>query len=115
MLWWWGMVLVWLVGQFANRPYVRLDGSLDRNGCCGGEGAWWFGWRAPLRPGPSPQPSPVQRERGMFVADEGIAAVMGVWLFGWQGRFETCPDARRVASLDRNGCCGGEGAWVFGW
>ena len=27
----------------------------------------------------------------MFAADEGVAVVMGTWLFGWQGRFETCP------------------------
>ena len=27
----------------------------------------------------------------MIVADEGVAAVRGVWLFGWYGRFETCP------------------------
>ena len=39
-----GVLVVWLVGRFANRPYVRRVGSLDRNGCCGGEGAWWFGW-----------------------------------------------------------------------
>ncbi len=62
--------------------------------CAKGAGLWlmgvlrwwwfrWFGWCALSRPGPSPQPSPVQRERGMFVADEGVTAVR-VWCwFGW--------------------------------
>ena len=53
-------MVVWLVGRFANRPYVRLDGCMD------GEG-WvcWLVWLVgPSLPGPSPQPSPVQRERG---------------------------------------------------
>ena len=37
-------VWFWLVGRFANRPYVRL------NGCMDGEGwvCWWFGWCAPI-------------------------------------------------------------------
>ena len=69
-------------------------------------GWWGFGWYALLRPGPSPQPSPVQRERGMFVADE-CTPMMGVWLFGWQGGFETCPYVWRIASMERVGCCGG--------
>ena len=42
----------------------------------------------------------------MFVADE-CTPMMGVWLFGWQGRFETCPYVSRIASMERVGCCGG--------
>ena len=44
-------LVVWLVGRFANRPYVRLDGCMDGEGWV----CWWFGWRAaPFGPGPSP-------------------------------------------------------------
>ena len=42
----------------------------------------------------------------MFVADE-CTPMMGVWLFGWQGGFETCPYVWRLASMERVGCCGG--------
>ena len=48
----------------------------------------------------------------MFVADE-CTPMMGVWLFGWQGRFETCPYVWRIASMERVGCCGGGGAWCL--
>ena len=34
-------------------------------------------------PGPHPNPLPSNGRRGMFVADECVAAVMGMWLFGW--------------------------------
>ena len=81
----------------------------------------------PSLPGPSPQPSPVQRERGMFVADEGVAAVRGVWLFGWcappspgiprshsfaRSRPFRCAKGARVVLVQR---VGGEGVcWWFG-
>ena len=71
-------MVVWLVGRFANRPYVRLDGCMDGEGWV----CWWFGWCAP-----PPRALTLTLSRrageGMFVADEGVAAVMGCWLFGW--------------------------------
>ncbi len=72
---------------------------MDRNGCVSG-------LVGVLRsaPGSHPNPLPSNGRGGMFVADECVAAVKGVWMFGWQGRFETCPYVGRVASLDRNGC-----------
>ena len=102
-------MVVWLVGRFANRPYVRRVGSLDRNGCCGGEGAWWFGWQggsrtAPTSGGldrwtgmgvavakgrgglvgraglkPAPTPGGLHRWRGLGVA---VVEGRGVWLVG---------------------------------
>ena len=46
-------LVVWLVGRFANRPYVRLAGSLDRNGCVGG-----LVGVPRSAPGPHPNPLP---------------------------------------------------------
>ena len=45
MGWWEGGV--WLVGRFANRPYVRLDGCMD------GEG-WVLRWWGRAAPGTYP-------------------------------------------------------------
>ena len=54
---------------------------------------------APLRPGPSPQPSPVQRGRGMFVADE-CTAVRGWWWFSRAG-LKPAPTSGTFAWMDR--------------
>ncbi len=63
-------------------------------GCCGGGGCGCLVGVPLAAPGPHPNPLPSNGRGGMFVADEGVAAVgevggdvevMGVWLFGWQG------------------------------
>ncbi len=71
---------------------------------------WWEGgvW---LACGPAPPRALTltlsrRAGEGMFVADE-CTLMMGMWLFGWQGRFETCPYVGRIASMERVGCCGG--------
>ena len=44
----------------------------------------------------------------MFVADEGVAAVMGCWWFGWWGGSRTAPTSGwMVAWMERVGCVGG--------
>ena len=60
----------------------------------------------------------VQRGRGSeplitLIALMGCDGVLvGWWLFGWQGRFETCPYVWRIASMEKVGWWGGV---VFGW
>ncbi len=76
-----------------------------------------FGWRAPPAPGIPrsvvgplgfARSRPLRCAKGAWVVLVQRVGGEGVcWWFGWQGRFETCLYVRRIASMERVGCCCG--------
>ena len=75
------------VGGLVGRGGSRTAPTGWPAGCMDGEGwvCWWFGWCAPPPRALTPGPHPSNGRGGMFVADECVAAVMGVlvvWLVG---------------------------------
>ena len=72
----------------------------------------------PSAPGPHSNPLPSNGRGGMFVVDEGVAAVMGGWWFGW--RAPPSPGIPRSVVGPLGFACSrpfrGAGAWWwFGW
>ena len=100
-----------LVGRAVREPPLRPAG-------------WLHGWRGlgvlvvwlvcPSAPGPHPNPLPSNGRGGMFVVDEGVAAVMGVVVVWLVGRFACPPPPLRVIpSLVAGGML--DSGWVCWW